>query len=193
MSPLLQAPFLISLGLLLAGPTLPARILQNRVGSFSWDNCDAGKDPAVINSLTLEPDPIAIPGNLTITAEAKTSAVLSDPLKVELTVEKHIAGFWVKIPCVDNIGSCTYDNFCNTLEMLIPIEEPCPEPLHTYGLPCHCPFKEGAYSLPKSDFMLPDLELPSWLSTGNYRLQTILSNSGKRLACVNISASLKGK
>lgn len=62
--------------------------------------------------------------------------------QVELTVEKHIAGFWVKIPCVDNIGSCTYDNFCNILEMLIPIEEPCPEPLHTYGLPCHCPFKE---------------------------------------------------
>ncbi|KAM9731623.1 ganglioside GM2 activator isoform 3-T3 [Dama dama] len=142
MSPLLLAPFLFSLGLLLAGPAFPARILQNRQGSFSWDNCDAGKDPAVINSLTLEPDPIAIPGNLTISAEAKTSAVLSDPLKVELTVEKHIAGFWVKIPCVDNIGSCTYDNFCNMLEMLIPIEEPCPEPLHTYGLPCHCPFKE---------------------------------------------------
>ena len=38
--------------------------------------------------------------------------------------------------------------------------------------------------------MLPHLELPSWLSTGNYRLQTILSNSEKRLACVNISASL---
>lgn len=54
-------------------------------------------------------------------------------------------------------------------------------------------FPQGAYSLPKSYFMLPDLELPSWLSTGNYRLQTILSNSGKRLACVNISASLKGK
>lgn len=61
----------------------------SQLGSFSWDNCDAGKDPAVINSLTLEPDPIAIPGNLTITAEAKTSAVLSDPLKVSPGSGRH--------------------------------------------------------------------------------------------------------
>lgn len=61
----------------------------SQLGSFSWDNCDAGKDPAVINSLTVEPDPIAIPGNLTITAEAKTTAVLSDPLKVSPESGRH--------------------------------------------------------------------------------------------------------
>ena len=43
----------------------------------------------MIKSLTLEPDPIAIPGNLTITAEAKTSAVLSDPLKVSPGSGRH--------------------------------------------------------------------------------------------------------
>lgn len=43
----------------------------------------------MINSLTVEPDPIAIPGNLTITAEAKTSAILSDPLKVSPGSGRH--------------------------------------------------------------------------------------------------------
>uniref|UniRef100_A0A8C0XQG7 MD-2-related lipid-recognition domain-containing protein n=1 Tax=Castor canadensis TaxID=51338 RepID=A0A8C0XQG7_CASCN len=113
--------------------------------------------------------------------------------QVELSVEKEVAGFWVKIPCVEQLGSCTYEDFCDLLDSFIPPGQSCPEPLHTYGLPCHCPFKEGTYSLPTSDFTLPDLELPGWLSTGNYRIQSVLSSGGKRLACVKIAASLKGK
>ncbi|KAM9693716.1 ganglioside GM2 activator isoform 1-T1 [Trichechus inunguis] len=193
MTLLMQAPLLIALGLLLVGPEAPARVLLIQQGSFSWDNCDKGKDPAVIKSLTLEPDPIAIPGDVTVSVEIKTSVPLESPQKVELTVEKEVAGFWVKIPCVEQIGSCTYADFCNVLDSFIPPGENCPEPLHTYGLPCHCPFKTGTYSLPKSNFTLPELELPGWLSTGNYRSKIILSNKNKRLGCVKISASLKGK
>ncbi|XP_069340453.1 ganglioside GM2 activator isoform X2 [Eulemur rufifrons] len=196
MQPLLQAPLLLALGWLLAGPAALARNHLERpsqLSSFSWDNCDEGKDPAVIKSLTLEPDPIVVPGNVTVSANGKTSVPLTSPLKVELTVEKEVAGFWVKIPCVEQIGSCTYEDFCDVLDTIIPPGEPCPEPLHTYGLPCHCPFKDGTYSLPKSDFTVPDLELPSWLSTGNYRIESILSSGGNRLACVKIAASLKGK
>ncbi|XP_033617426.1 ganglioside GM2 activator isoform X1 [Fukomys damarensis] len=113
--------------------------------------------------------------------------------QVELTVEREVAGLWIKIPCVEKLGSCTYEDICNMLTTYIPPGEPCPEPLHTYGLPCHCPFKEGTYSLPRSDFTVPELELPGWLSSGNYRVQSILSSGGKRLGCVKISASLKGK
>lgn len=54
----------------------------SQLSSFSWDNCDEGKDPAVIKSLTLEPDPIVIPGNVTISIEVKTSVCLDSPLKV---------------------------------------------------------------------------------------------------------------
>ncbi|XP_004428691.1 PREDICTED: ganglioside GM2 activator isoform X1 [Ceratotherium simum simum] len=193
MRSLMQAPFLIALGLLLAGPAAPVSILPDRLGSFSWDNCDEGKDPAVIKSLTVEPDPIAIPGNVTISAEVKTTVALNPPQKVEITLEKEVAGVWIKIPCVEQIGSCTFDNACDILDTLIPPGQPCPEPLHTYGLPCHCPFKEGTYSLPKSTFPLPHLELPSWLSRGNYRLQSILSTGGARLGCIKISASVKGE
>eukprot|EP00069_Balaena_mysticetus_P010576 bmy_20714T0 len=88
----------------------------SRLCSVSWDNCDEGKDPAVINSLTVEPDPIVIPGNMTISAEVRTTVDLKDPLKVVLTLEKEVAGFWVKVPHVEQLGSCTYENFCNVLE-----------------------------------------------------------------------------
>lgn len=193
---MLRVPLLLFLGLLLAGPTAPARLGLKRpsqLSSFSWDNCDEGKDPAVIKSLTLQPDPIVVPGDVIVSAEGKTSVPLMSPLKVELTVEKEVAGFWVKIPCIEQIGSCTYEDCCVLLNLYIPPGESCPEPLHTYGLPCHCPFKEGTYSLPMSNFTVPDLELPSWLSSGNYRIQSILSHDGKRLGCVNIAASLKGR
>ncbi|XP_069340454.1 ganglioside GM2 activator isoform X3 [Eulemur rufifrons] len=151
MQPLLQAPLLLALGWLLAGPAALARNHLERpsqLSSFSWDNCDEGKDPAVIKSLTLEPDPIVVPGNVTVSANGKTSVPLTSPLKVELTVEKEVAGFWVKIPCVEQIGSCTYEDFCDVLDTIIPPGEPCPEPLHTYGLPCHCPFKDEGLSSP---------------------------------------------
>ena len=54
-------------------------------------------------------------------------------------------------------------------------------------------FLQGVYSLPESDFTLPQLEVPGWLSSGHYRIKTVLSSGGERLGCVKISASLKGK
>lgn len=61
--------------------------------------------------------------------------------QVNVTLEKEVAGFWVKVPCVDELGSCHYQDICDILDQLIPPGQDCPEPLHTYGLPCHCPFK----------------------------------------------------
>ncbi|XP_027462717.1 ganglioside GM2 activator [Zalophus californianus] len=189
----MQAPLLMALGLLLAGPAARARVHLNQLGSFDWENCDDKKDPVVLKSLTLEPDPIAFPGNMTVSAEVQIDVPLSSPQKLELTMEKEVASFWVKVPCVEQIGSCTYEDFCQILGALIPPGQPCPEPLHTYGLPCHCPIKVGIYSLPKTEFTLPSMELPSWLSSGSYRIKSILSSGGKRLGCIKISASLKGK
>ncbi|KAB1281816.1 Ganglioside GM2 activator [Camelus dromedarius] len=191
MIPRLQAAFLISLGLLLAGPAATA----NRpplLGGFSWENCGE-KDPVVLNNLILEPDPIKIPGTVTVSVDVKTIIRLSSPQKVELTVEKEVAGIWIKIPCVEQTGSCIYENICDTLDDLIPPGSHCPEPLHTYGLPCHCPLKAGVYIMPRSNIELPSLQLPAWLSTGNYRIKSKLSSGGNHLACVKISFSLKAR
>lgn len=187
-SPLQTALVVLSL---LLGPV--AARAPRPFSGFSWDNCDEGKDPAVVRSLTLEPDPIAVPGNVTISVEGSTREVLSSPLKLELTVEKEVAGFWMKIPCVEQLGSCTYENICNVMDILVPPGQPCPEPLHTYGLPCHCPLKPGIYSLPRSDIPLPDLELPSWLSSGHYRVRGVLSRDGQRLGCLKLAIALKGQ
>ncbi|KAK7915357.1 hypothetical protein WMY93_011118 [Mugilogobius chulae] len=69
-------------------------------------------------------------------------------------------------------------------------KEDCPEPLHSYGLPCRCPFKPGLYSLPQSDFYIPDVELPSWLTNGHYRAQGVLGKQDSELGCLKMVLAL---
>ncbi|XP_066129133.1 ganglioside GM2 activator [Saccopteryx bilineata] len=194
MIPLMRAQLLIALALLLAGPEVLAKFWRKQslwFNKFSWENCDEGKDPVLIKTLSVEPNPIAFPGNVTVSAETHTSVNLDSPLKADLIVQKEVAGFWVKVPCVEQVGSCTYEDVCNLFDTLLPPGESCPEPLHTYGLPCHCPFKEGKYTLPTSVFTLPYVDLPSWLSTGNYHIQSILSSGEKHMGCLKINVSLE--
>lgn len=53
-----------------------------QVSGFSWKNCGQPDDPAVLNSLSLAPDPIFIPGMLTASASGSTSVPLESTLSV---------------------------------------------------------------------------------------------------------------
>ncbi|PIK46346.1 hypothetical protein BSL78_16795 [Apostichopus japonicus] len=96
---------------------------------------------------------------------------------------------WVEIPCVDNLGSCTYVDGCS----MIPFKagQPCPAPLSTYNLPCTCPFQQGTYHLPKSTVEIPQTGLPEWLTDGDYKINVQLyDTSDAQLACFDIVVSL---
>ncbi|KAL6117210.1 gm2a [Pungitius sinensis] len=158
---------------------------------FDWKNCGSPEAPAVLKTLNLSPDPVSIPGDIQASASGSTSVELAAPLAVNVTLEKEVAGFWVRIPCVEELGSCHYEDACDLLTQLVPPGQDCPEPLRTYGLPCRCPFKAGSYSLPLSDFSLPIMELPSWLTNGNYRVRGVLGMQDKELGCLTVSLSLR--
>lgn len=57
-------------------------MFRAQVLRFAWKNCGKPDAPAVLKTLTLSPDPIAIPGNLTASASGSTSVELSAPLSV---------------------------------------------------------------------------------------------------------------
>ncbi|MBN3279872.1 SAP3 protein, partial [Polyodon spathula] len=143
-----------------------------------------------MKALSLSPDPISIPGDLKANAAGSTSVAFTSPLALNVTLEKEVAGFWVKVPCVEELGSCHYRDLCQILDTLTPPGQDCPEPLHTYGIPCHCPFKAGDYSLPDSDFYLPDADLPYWLTNGNYKVVGVLGSAGQELGCLKLTLSL---
>ncbi|KAK6299323.1 hypothetical protein J4Q44_G00308330 [Coregonus suidteri] len=156
---------------------------------FSWENCGKPDDPAVLKTLALSPDPITVPGDLTASASGTTTVELAAPLAVNVTRRRNlgVAGSGSRVPCLEEIGSCHYTDGCDLLNQLIPPGTDCPEPLHTYGIPCHCPFKAGVYTLPESDFYLPDIDLPYWLTNGHYRVQGVLGAVGKELGCLKIT------
>ncbi|XP_051892952.1 ganglioside GM2 activator-like [Pristis pectinata] len=161
--------------------------------TFSWANCGSEKNPAVLEALSIQPDPITLPGYLQASATGSSNVTLEAPLTVNLSLYKEEAGIWLKIPCVADIGSCVYNDVCALLNMLIPPGQSCPEPLFTYGLPCHCPFKAGKYSLPSTSFNIPYVELPYWMTNGNYKAKAVLTSNEEQLACVKVSFALKAE
>lgn len=49
---------------------------------------------------------------------------------------------------------------------------------------------QGSYSLPQTQFDLPHVDLPYWLTNGHYRVQGVLGKEGKELGCLKIFLSL---
>lgn len=63
--------------------------------------------------------------------------------KASVLIEKSILGKYIKLPCIDNVGSCDYDDMCQLLNQI----SQCPDPLVAAGIPCQCPFKSVSQSI----------------------------------------------
>ncbi|XP_016409168.1 ganglioside GM2 activator-like [Sinocyclocheilus rhinocerous] len=91
---------------------------------FSWENCGKPDDPTYVQTLHVYPNPIPSPGC------------------VNLTLEREVAGVWIKVPCVDDLGSCYYPDACVRLtQLFMTIPELCPEPKRSSSVPCGCPLR----------------------------------------------------
>ncbi|XP_040201064.1 ganglioside GM2 activator-like [Rana temporaria] len=159
------------------------------VNDFSWANCDGKSLPVTIQTLTILPDGLRFPGEMTMSTILNTTVALTSPIKMKVTAEKFMQE-WIMIPCLNEVGSCTYDDFCDILNRLIKPGKPCPGPLHTHGLPCRCPFQSGSYYLPVTSFHVPDLHLPATFTSGNYRISVVLNQGDQEIGCVKINFSL---
>lgn len=53
-----------------------------QVGGFAWENCGDRRDPVVLQSLSVAPDPISIPGSLRVSAAVSSGKAMASPLKV---------------------------------------------------------------------------------------------------------------
>ena len=137
----------------------------------------------------IAPDPIRLNYNFTIAAAAFTRIDL-DPTtasSAQLTIAKKVFGSYVEIPCVGNVGSCTYNNLCDMLGSvsgtLCPVFEP-------FGVPCKCPIESDAYRFGPFSFKLPDPRLP-WLTNGDYRARAVLKQAnGAPLGCIEAEVAI---
>ena len=153
-----------------------------RLQTFKFTNClPKEKEEAVVNSLSFTPDPLHFPGPLDVSFDVTIKKNIGSPLKAVVYLGKKLGSGWIKIPCVGQIGSCTYDDFC---EILSAITE-CPDPFVAAGVPCKCPFNAGSYKLPQASFTVEVALLPP----GDYHGQANLTMNGDIVGCYDILAT----
>jgi len=99
-------------------------------------------------------------------------------------METKVAGFWIKIPCVDSVGSCNYTDICSSWADI------CPTYFEKYGIPCTCPIPPNTYTV--SDFAV-DISgsIPVALK-GDVRIfGNFISQSAGHLACVQVEVTIQ--
>jgi ganglioside GM2 activator len=99
-------------------------------------------------------------------------------------MEKNVLGFWIKVPCSHNIGSCVYQDVCKYLADACPF-------LQLYGIPCICPIPANTYTIPDTTLEATQ-SLPSD-APGSYRVYAnLLSGSAGQLGCLYFEISIAG-
>jgi ganglioside GM2 activator len=97
-------------------------------------------------------------------------------------MEKKIAGFYITVPCVDNVGSCTYNDICKDWAQV------CPQ-YAKFGIPCTCPIPANTYTITD---LVADIttKLPSVID-GDFRITAnILSPTAGHVFCLQAEVTL---
>jgi len=126
----------------------------------------------------------AIPGFLAFTsflgkAAKATTTTRRTRATAFITAER------VPIPCLDNVGSCTYNNVCDMYATVCDKVKP-------YNLPCPRPIPAGTYDAPASGIVI-HLNSPSlsWLVDGDFYVKVVAKNSaGFEDACFEVYFTL---
>ncbi|CAF2862292.1 unnamed protein product [Rotaria sp. Silwood2] len=150
---------------------------------LSWDNCGPSQDPVQLKSLDISPDPIKVPGNVTITGSVDVASQIPTDVHAVVLLQRKVGPFFVKVPCVDNFGSCTYDNVCELWTEL------CSKYASRYGLPCECPIPVNTYSVSKATVLVSKHLPPELL--GEYRATVDIGSSESHIACINIDLTIQ--
>merc|ERR1712168_1105227 len=110
--------------------------MKVRIEKVGHEFSDCGGSKLTLNSLNITPDPVPLPGQIT--------AAVDGEIKAETSMD---------IPCVDGLGSCTYD-FCK--EILVEGSMVCdflpPE------IPCACPLPATLLQMDNIVIDLPDMD-----------------------------------
>ncbi len=96
-------------------------------------------------------------------------------------MEKKIAGFFVKVPCIDNVGSCTYKGVCADWAKACPTLPP-------LGVPCTCPFPAKGYSVNGVTVEVKQ-SIPG-IAAGDFRVTGKLVSASGEVVCLEVTVTL---
>ncbi|KAF5272467.1 hypothetical protein FQR65_LT04936 [Abscondita terminalis] len=141
-------------------------------------------DPITLQNATLQ---IGENNKIQVSGTAIISEDLTSPITTSIIIKKSTWFGWLKIGCINNLGSCEFDDVCS---YGIPVDEECPSDLRRNHVPCRCPIKKGTYTLPPSSFEYLD---DRSVLTGKYKGSVTVTHYDEVLACYNMYFTLKEK
>merc|ERR1712212_460901 len=122
-----------------------------RFEPFSNEFSDCGGSRIRIDTLSVDPDPVPVPGQATVNAAGEVTADLTgDGLKMAIKLTK-VKPTHLDVPCVDGLGSCTYD-VCT--ELIYPDAPACA--FFPADVECKCPLPANKLALENLVVDLPD-------------------------------------
>lgn len=100
-----------------------------------------------------------------------------------VVMQKRIDGFFIKVPCVNNIGSCTYYDICTHWTPI------CSALFAPYGVPCVCPIPANTYTIPDMTVEATQTLQPD--EHGTFRIYAnLLSGSAGQLGCLGLEINI---
>ncbi|XP_077559639.1 ganglioside GM2 activator-like [Haemaphysalis longicornis] len=162
---------------------------------LAFNNCGEETDPLFVTGFDLDPNPVQIPGPLSVGIRFKINENLTSPIAVHLEMQKKLTllfglSTWLTIPCLPNgVGSCTYDNIC---DINIFSKKECLHPKTGEEIPCQCPYHEGEWRLKPTTFKVPELppDLPSYLLDGEFLIKATVLRGEEQLGCYSTEVEL---
>ena len=158
---------------------------------FTHEFSDCGGSRMTLTSLTVDPDPVPVPGTVTVNAAGEiTQELTGDGLKMHIHMKK-VKPVAMDVPCVDQLGSCTYD-VCT--ELVYPDAPVCQ--FFPADVECKCPLPAAKLNLENLAIDLPD---QSWavdlILDGSFEATVTLYNDtdgeDKPEGCIQGSFTIK--
>jgi len=169
--------------------------------NFKLETCDIDDVPNRADQVIQVPEksvteyPVKVPGDLHVSGrvDLSISVPANGSYSIHLSVSRYAGFFWLPVPCVAEVGSCTYPDACQLLEDHFGEGHGCPQQFIDNDLPCTCPFLAQTYSMTDTVFKIPELTgIWSWLAAGDYKVVAKLKDetTQKYVACLHLEATI---
>ncbi|XP_052240796.1 ganglioside GM2 activator-like [Dreissena polymorpha] len=158
---------------------------------FQLHECHTQNPILHLSNPHLSADTVHIPGPETGDVDVQILRPVDGSYTLDVHVQTHVLFGFVDVPCISNLGSCSYDlcgilsgqQFNNTHHCPLEIAASSPD------FPCACPFDAGNYHLNPTTFQIPELSgLLKWLASGDYKVHFTIKNTrtSEVVACYDV-------
>ncbi|KAK3602557.1 hypothetical protein CHS0354_021144 [Potamilus streckersoni] len=176
---------------------------KRELHSLQWSVCNTNpSSPISVTKIAVSPMPVEIPGTFNLTIDGALSRQISHT-SLSLHIKRKTFLLDIPIPCISNVGSCTYDDLCTVISQMISedwggimgnIGTQINTMLRNAGVPDHCPLDATALHVNQFTFSLPEVpSLFSTFATGDYhaRLSATEKATGQEVLCIDLDLSVK--